>query len=53
MLFALPPTIINIALIPHMGVVLISIYLVFAFRKYLNGESQPTASGSLPQKVAG
>jgi membrane protease YdiL (CAAX protease family) len=50
-LFALPPAIGSTALIPHMAVVLVSIYLVFAFRKYLSRQPQPSAAVSTPQKA--
>ena len=35
MLFVLPADFIATALVPHMGVVLVSLYLVFALRRWL------------------
>jgi membrane protease YdiL (CAAX protease family) len=40
LIFVLPQSFVTTALIPHMAVVLLSLYLVFAFRKFLVGHLQ-------------
>jgi membrane protease YdiL (CAAX protease family) len=50
LILALPQSFVTAALIPHMGVVLISLYLVFAFRRFLVEPSQQTPGPSVPNQ---
>jgi membrane protease YdiL (CAAX protease family) len=51
-LLALPQDVLNTVLIPHMGVLVISLYLVFAFRGYLRGQTRSAAQPAI-SKVSG
>lgn len=44
LIFAFPGSFVATALVPHMGVILIALYLVFAFRRFLT--DQPRREGS-------
>jgi len=43
-ILALPPSLMTSVLLPYMGVILISLYLVFALQRFLTGQA-PTTSG--------
>lgn len=51
-ILAMPPDFTATALIPHMGVVLVSLYLVFALRRYLAADPQTGVRPGAPQPAS-